>query len=469
MENSKREHYLRTRWHSYAPSPVGVLTAAEILDQFAQATAGKTPKSMQFKIGGKLSHVLRTPMGDGIDQITIRVEDLEFLCRTELLRKDEVSNELLNEVLRVGDWVILDCAWTHVQTSGLFPKIETISPHRIHLAAPDLLPQDELGSDLRVNQKRIKQWSLFLALVRRCFEYLQFTEVRTPTLVDCPGLEPFLDAFSTEFEMGKTRREYFLPTSPEFHMKRLLSGGMSRIFQFKESFRNGEVGPHHQPEFMMLEWYRSFDSLDSILKDVKGLINYLKLHWPEPIKGHGPMEIKTMAQIFAELLEFDLTTATTREELLALAQEAGVSTDPSDSWDEVFHRIFLQKIEPHLGRTGPTVVRDFPPSQSAWARLTKEGWADRAEVYWRGVELANGYNELNDPVEQRARFEKAITQRKSLGRRSYPPDENFLKALDGGLPPSAGMALGLDRLFMLIIDAEDLQETRPFAVALDPK
>jgi lysyl-tRNA synthetase class 2 len=212
----------------------------------------------------------------------------------------------------------------------------------------------------------------------------------------------------------------------------------------------------------MMEWDRSFATLDDIIKDLKGLFNYLKLHWPENISASGPLQVKTMSQTFKELLDFELTPTTPIDSLLLLAKDCGVETSASDSWDEVFHRIFFQKIEPHLGRQGPEVVRHFPPSQCAWARITPEGWADRAELYWRGVELANGYNELNDPVEQELRFQKAIADRKARGKEPYPVDQDFLLALKTGMPPSAGIALGLDRLFMLIVNGSDIADVRSF-------
>lgn len=460
---SHREDYLKSNWNPYPTNQVKVLSLFELKSEFAVATSGKAPKTAEFYLGGRIHQLIKSPVSDsGIEQFSVIIEDQEFLCRPQILKQHPEYLELVRDVLQPGDWVRIKCSWGQVHTSGMFPKIDSLSPSEVTLVAPNLTGD----FPMLINGKRIKQWSLFLNLIRQCFAFLQFIEVRTPTLVPTPGLEPYLDGFQTAFQMGKTKQGLFLPTSPEFHLKRVVAGGAARVFEFKECFRNGEISPHHQPEFLMMEWYRSFATLDDIIKDIRGLFNYLKLHWPENIRGYGPLQIKTMSEVFYELLEFELTPQTPIESLRLLANEAGVETADTDTWDEVFHRIFVQKIEPHLGRSGPVVVRHFPPSQCAWARITPEGWSDRAEVYWRGVELANGYNELNDPIEQERRFQKAIEDRRALGRESYPIDEEFLKALHAGMPPSSGIALGLDRLFMLLVDAEDIADVRNFPFKL---
>lgn len=460
MRSEKRRSYLDEKWHRYPPINEKVLTFAEVKSEFKKLTSGAPVKVHTFWIAGRVSMIVKSALSDLIEQISIAVDGEEISLRMDKLNNHTDSMELVQDILNKNDLVLLKVDWHHINTSGLFPKIETIHPTEVVLLAPAL--SEPLHSEMSI--QRAKQWEHFLGLVRKCFEFLQFTEVKTPTLVKSPGLEPFIDPFKTEFRFGSEKAEFYLPTSPEFHLKKVLSLGMTRIFEMKDSFRNGELSEHHQPEFTMLEWYRAYSNLDAIIKDLRGLLNYLKLHWPAHIKGWGPLRETTMAEVFKEVLDFELSVQTTKEDLVQLAHELELSPQKDDSWNDVFHRIFIEKIEPHLGHTQPVVVRNFPPSQAAWARLTSDGWADRFELFWRGVELANAFHELNDPVEQRQRFEAANRERQALGKSVMPMDEELLRALESGMPPSGGIALGLDRLFMLLVDASDIKSTRFFGV-----
>lgn len=459
MRSEKRRSYLEEKWQRYPAIDERVFTFTEVKAEFGKLTSGAPVKLHSFWIAGRVSTIVQSALSDLIEQITIAVDGEEIALRLDKLNNHTDSMDLVQDVLIKNDLVMLKVDWHHINTSGLFPKIETIHPTEVVLLAPAYV--ELLHSEMPI--KRAKQWEHFLELIRKCFEFLQFTEVRTPTLVKSPGLEPFIDPFKTEFRFGVEKREFYLPTSPEFHLKKILSLGMTRIYEMKESFRNGELSPHHQPEFMMLEWYRAYANLDAIIKDLRGLLNYLKLHWSGHIKGWGPLREVTMADIFKEILDFELTVQTSREELIQLAHELELTPQSDDSWNDVFHRIFIEKIEPHLGHTQPVVVRNFPPSQAAWARLTPDGWADRFELYWRGVELANAFHELNDPAEQRRRFEDANRERLALGKPAMPIDEDLLRALESGMPPSGGIALGLDRLFMLFVDVHDIRSTRFFS------
>ncbi len=456
MSNKIRLEYIENTWTPYPSLDVKTLTVQEMKSEFSILTAGGKSKTEFFYLGGRLTRLIRSPLSDTIEQFCITIGGEEFFFKTNLLASE--SQELVEHILEPHDLVLVRVEWIHVYTSGLFPKIENMSPTEIKLLAPSKTAPLES----QVTIKRDKQWQLFLELVRKCFTFLNFTEVRTPTLVTSPGLEPFIDVFSTEFSMGKNTQTFYLPTSPEFSLKKILSLGHERIFEFKSSFRNNELSAHHQPEFLMLEWYRAYANLDQIVKDVKGLLNYLKLHWPEPIHGWGAVRETTIAALFKENCEFDLTPHTHRSELVTLASEMGVHINVDDDGDEIFFKIFLEKIEPRLGTQGPLIVRNYPPSQAAWARLTSDGWADRFELYWRGVELANAFHELNDPVELRRRFEEANEKRRQMGKRELPLDEDLLRAMESGFPPAGGIALGLDRLFMLLVNAKDLSETRHF-------
>jgi lysyl-tRNA synthetase class 2 len=330
------------------------------------------------------------------------------------------------------------------------------SVHHVQLLVPCRGTAVAMTTTLHTSQ----QWHIFVRAVREYFHQQNFLETPTPTLVTSPGSEPFLDPFVTELTLGSVRRRYFLPFSPEFHLKKLLTLGWESVFEIRSCFRNNELGPTHQPEFWMAEWYRAGSDLRHIQTDVEHLIHAAAqaLEMPSP----PPLQFTTMAELFYQTFDFHLTPQTTRDELRNLAESQHIAYAADDSWDDLFFRLFLEKIERGLGFTGPLVVSDYPPSQAALARLNERGWADRCEVYWRGLELANGFHELNDPDEQERRFNEELRLRGE--RTPIALDPEFLQALHYGLPPSAGIALGLERFFMALTGLTHLEQVRLFPV-----
>lgn len=340
----------------------------------------------------------------------------------------------LFQVLKAGDQVV-------------------VQGDRIWLLAPCYAPPPELTA----SAQELKQWRKFVDRVRGFFQKQDFLEVSTPTLVTCPGTEPFLDLFSTEYVSGKKRARYYLPTSPELHLKKMLAAGHSRIFEMRPCFRNGEISENHQPEFWMLEWYRTYANLKDIIQDTKELVqSFVK----EPLI----FEIKSMRDLFKEKLNFDLTPQTSIEDLKALGKKHSLAVQDFTLWDDVFYFIFIEKIEHNLGAENPLFLVDYPPSQAALARLTPEGWGDRFELYWRGLEIANAFHELNDPSVQALRFQEDLEKKKDLGKEVPPLDQEFMRALESGLPPSGGIALGLERLFMALNHVQTIEKTRAFAL-----
>ena len=356
-------------------------------------------------------------------------------------------------IVRAGDVLALRAerrahAWFAIKATLLAPCLE----------AP--VASARAGS----RPERGREWARFIDAVRARFKQKEFTEARTPTLVPSPGTEPYLESFATEYrESGRQPVPLHLPTSPEFHLKRLLANGWSRVFEIKDCFRNGESGEHHQPEFAMLEWYRAFATLDEIARDAEDLIEFCARAlkpWEAP---PPPAKTTTVRELFAVAFPgFTLAPSTSESQLRALCEASGQPTGAEDGWDDLFFRLFLARIEPTLGAEGPLIVRDYPPRLSALSRLKSNGWADRMEIYWKGLELANGFHELNDPDECVARFAHDRAVRARLGRKPFPQDDKLAEALRAGMPPAGGVALGLDRLFMAIMDVSDIRETRAF-------
>lgn len=312
----------------------------------------------------------------------------------------------------------------------------------------------------------------------RAFFYGEgFSEVATPALQISPGLEPHLQAFRTELEdpVGRRRLGLYLHTSPEFAMKKLLASGMERIFQVAQVYRNRERSETHHPEFSMLEWYRVGEPYTKLMDDCESLLRACRsaVGGGLGVRFRGlecdlglPFERLSVQDSFLRYAETDLFATIddplkpSPEKLRAACGKLGISTAPDDTWEDLFFRIFLERIEPRLGVGCATVLFDYPISMAALSRpcLGRAWVAERFELYVCGMELANAFGELTDPVAQRARFEADMEKKFSLYGERYPIDEDFLAALGEGLPACSGIALGVDRLAMLCTGADKIED-----------
>jgi lysyl-tRNA synthetase class 2 len=294
-----------------------------------------------------------------------------------------------------------------------------------------------------------------------------FLETRTPLLVPSPGMEIHVRPF--RLETGA-----HLPTSPEFAMKRLLVGGLEKIFQICPSFRYESLSTTHHPEFTMLEWYRAYADISAIQADTESLVESLatRIHGKPEITFQGQkISVKTpwprlrIRDLFAAL-GVDLVAAATVPLLAQECTRLGLATSDRDTWDDLYFRIWLNHIEPKLPADRAVFVERYPKSQAALAVLDTDPdgsvWAKRFEFYIAGLELGNAFEELTDAREQRARFERDMIERTAIYGEAFPTsplDEDFLAALEEGLPPSGGIAVGVDRLVMLFADEPELEKT----------
>ncbi|MHB1847359.1 MAG: EF-P lysine aminoacylase GenX [Deltaproteobacteria bacterium] len=280
------------------------------------------------------------------------------------------------------------------------------------------------------------------ALVRETLGARDYLEVETPCLVPAPGMEPHITAFECEFrpELGAlSPRRLYLQSSPEYAMKRLLADGFGHVFQLCKTFRNGEAARSHNPEFTMLELYRSPGSSGDVMGDLEAIVH---------AAAREPWAVG------AAQLSLPFQRLSVRDAFAA----QGHAVPPGD---DDFFRLFLDEVEPSLGQVAPTFLCGYPASMAALAQLTAEGVADRFELYAGGLELANGFGELNDAQEQRRRLVAEQAQRRAAGRAVYPLDERFLEAV-GRMPPSGGVAVGLDRLLMLLLGAAAIEDVLLF-------
>jgi elongation factor P--(R)-beta-lysine ligase len=305
------------------------------------------------------------------------------------------------------------------------------------------------------------------AALRRFFAAEGYEEVETPVLVPAPGMEPHISAFVTPFvpetPTGRAR-DLHLHTSPEYAMKRLLAEGAGPIFQICKVFRNGEVSRTHNPEFTMLEFYRPHADYGWIMADLeRALAEVERAVGRSELFGRLPFERVTVREALLRSTGIDLQSCPDAESLARAAEGLGVRVRPGEVFEDVFFRVFLERVEPMLGRERPTFLVDYPASMASLARLKSADptVAERFELYAQGLELANGFSELTDAAEQRRRLQEEQAVRRAAGRPVYALDERFLEAV-GRMPPSSGVAVGLDRLLMLLLGAERIEEVLLF-------
>ena len=318
--------------------------------------------------------------------------------------------------------------------------------------------------------------------VRAYFQAEGFIDVETPALQVSGGVERHIRAFATNLEEpfgGEAPMS--LHTSPEFAMKKLLASGLGKIVQVCRVFRNGERSPLHHPEFTMIEWYRAGTDYDEAMNDCAALVAKVaassqralehdgRLHWRGVTCDAGATpERLTVEDAFRRFAGIELLATIDdhvapipdARSLKAAAIKVGISCSEADTWEDVFFRIMLDRIEPRLGHGRLTFLIDYPACLAALARRKPgdQRVAERFEMYACGVELANGFSELTDAAEQRRRFEHDQEMHLHLYGVAPPIDEDFIAALTAGLPESAGCALGFDRLVMLAAHADALTD-----------
>ena len=311
------------------------------------------------------------------------------------------------------------------------------------------------------------------AAARRFFAARDFVEVEAAVLQVSPGNEAHLHAFATELQAPDgTSSRLYLHTSPEFACKKLLAAGERKIFDFARVFRNRERGALHHPEFTLLEWYRAEEPYEALMADCAALladaahaVETRRLTFRDRIATpFVEPERMTVAQAFERFAKIDLLATVSADEtdraaLAAAAAAAEIRVAADDTWADVFSRVLVERIEPNLGIGRPTILYEYPVAEAALARPTAADprVAERFELYACGVELANAFGELTDPAEQRRRFEAEMAERARLHGERYPLDEDFLAAL-AATPAASGIALGFDRLVMLLTGAQRIEQ-----------
>lgn len=372
--------------------------------------------------------------------------------------------------------------WPLCRKGDIVEAEGVIREGRFRIQQGRLLSAAVEAGDWRLWQEKVKErlrirWKVIQG-IREFFLSRGFIEVDTPILLEAPGMESHLSNFETLFHgPDGSSRKLYLPTSPEYAMKALLVSGFERIFQLCHSFRNGEHSLLHSPEFAMLEWYRAYASSEEIMKDTEDLVRTLAkqvtgkeriLYQGKTVDLSPPWERITVKEAMERHAGIRLDEVSSPEDFRALLVQKGYREfSPELDWNTLFFMPFLKEVEPKLGRGKPAILVDYPPSMCLLARMKEgEDAADRFEVYIEGLELANAFTELCDPVEHRRRLAEQQKERIAQGREVLPVDEAFLRCIERGLPPSGGIALGVDRLVMLLTGSRELSEVLPFPLNL---
>lgn len=323
--------------------------------------------------------------------------------------------------------------------------------------------------------------------IRFFFKSQGFAEVETPSLARCPGTEPFLEVFATTLKaQGLKDQPAYLLTSPEFALKKLVAAGFGSVFEICKSFRNDEgVTGRHNPEFTILEWYHVLGDYKSVMNDFEqllfSLLGRLRV-WagskaPDLESNFGdrtltyqgkiydltpPYPKLTIAEAFQKFVGIGVDQLLSRDGLAAVASSKGYQVTPETTWEELYNQLMLNEVESALAQYDrPVFLYDYPASQAALSHKKADDprFAERFEVYLAGLELGNAFSELTDATEQEQRFRAELALRDQLGKTKYDLDEDYLEALRVGLPPTGGIAVGVDRLIMLFANAKSIEET----------
>jgi len=305
----------------------------------------------------------------------------------------------------------------------------------------------------------LRQRAQIIHRIRTFFVERGVLEVETPLLSHATVTDPHIISIVAPFkEMGLAKEKMcYLQTSPEYAMKRLLAAGAGPIFQMTKAFRQGEVGRWHNPEFSMLEWYRPGFDHHALMDEMEELLRV--------VLQFSPATRMSVMQVYQHYLAIDPHRATVAELKACAAhyiKPLPAMQEDKNSWLDL---LFIHCIEPHLGQDAPFFLYDFPASQAALARIRPGNppVASRFEMYFKGVELANGFHELQDAAEQRRRFENDLVYRKQNNIPLVSVDERFLAALQHGMPDCAGVAVGIDRLIMLVLKCKMIAHVISFA------
>ncbi|MBP6859845.1 MAG: EF-P lysine aminoacylase GenX [Candidatus Magasanikbacteria bacterium] len=308
-----------------------------------------------------------------------------------------------------------------------------------------------------------------IKLIREFFWSQGFIEIETPMAVRLASQEPYLNPLPLTIHDPNSKSErFYLRTSPEFSLKKVLAAGYEKIFEIGKCFRDFEsFGGNHNTEFTMIEWYRAPGTYQDIMNDTEELFKFIgkKINKETFVYRNNTIDISaswdrfSMKEVWKKFIAIDLDNFLEKDKLIELAKSRGYSVQDADAYEDVFYKIFLNEIEPHLGIERPVFVYDYPACMTSLSQSCEDArYAQRFELYIGGLEIANAFGELTDAVKQKKNLEEDREKRKLLNKEIWPVDPDFIAALQSGISPAGGIALGVDRMVLLFTEAKDLNE-----------
>ncbi|KKP59549.1 MAG: Lysine-tRNA ligase [Candidatus Magasanikbacteria bacterium GW2011_GWC2_34_16] len=302
-----------------------------------------------------------------------------------------------------------------------------------------------------------------IRLIREFFWLENFVETDTPVAVRFPGQEPYLNPVPVDIHNPNSEAaRFYLQTSPEFAMKKLLAVGFDKIFQLAKCWRDYEsFGGTHNTEFTMLEWYRSPGTLVEIMDDTEKLIKFVdaKLALSKIYNLQSNYDRISVKELWQKYVDVDFNELLEINKMRDFVKSCGYQVSEEDAYEDLFYKVFLNKIESHLGKERPVFVYDYPAQMCSLSNLSQKDqrYAERFELYINGLELANAFGELTNPVKQLYNLEQDQAKRQELGREIFGVDKDFIESLSN-IPSAGGIALGVDRLVMILTEAKDINE-----------
>jgi lysyl-tRNA synthetase, class II len=463
----RREKLERLREQGVDPFPhsyEGVQPAASIHSAHAGLEAGDET-DVAYRVAGRLTGrrefgkaaFLDVTDRSGKIQVQVRKDDLgdeAFDAVTSLDLGDILGVDGTAFKSRRGELTLRATAWQLLAKSlapppDKFHGLEDVET-RYRRRELDLIANEETRELFILRSKVV-------AAIRRWLDERGFLEVETPVLQPLYG-GALARPFTTHH--NALDRDLFLRVATELYLKRLIVGGLERVYELGKDFRNEGLSPKHNPEFTMLEWYEAYADYNDIARELEQLVAFVadQVEYPGPIDFSAPWRRVPLRQAILDETGVDVLEHTERDDLVAAAKEKGIDLDPTEVWSQLVDELLSKHVEPKL--EDPTFITDYPVDLSPFAKAhrSEPGLVERFECFAGGMEFANAFTELNDPDEQRARFEEQVRHTAAGDDEAQPYDEDFVRALEQGMPPTGGIGIGIDRLVMLVSGRSTIRE-----------
>lgn len=442
--NTAREQFIKNQWLPY-PDAVNFKTAGRVVlltDAHLTLYQGVLAVNSATSRGKSKAKSIEASIKASNDKIN-----------NQSNHKSAKKNHKKIAVKTIKNWL----QWSRILIPG---DIICISKNNhCVLLAPNLLDYNWNCQHAVSKIARQHNWNKYLNVIVQFFEARHFLAVDTPILVDNPGSEPTIDVFKIAYKNGRSVQDKYLITSPELNLKKIVSETLMPVYEITNVFRNNEHSSKHRPEFCMLEWYRPFSTLEDIKKDVQDLVLFLVKKFS--IKNKKLLFKQTsFSQILKACYNFEFNPLTSADQLKQCLRANNIYFSNSMTLDDLFSLVTLELVEPKIDSNQIVFLNDYPPYAAALAKIDLRGWAQRFEVYWQDLELGNAFYELNDPVIQKQRFVEDNLKKKQNKLDELPMDQSFINSLQLGLPPTAGISIGLERLYMALFNQIDIDQIK---------